>query len=279
MAAMRQRIQICCIAIGLFCALFAATALQQNLTVRRYTVSNEKLQGSIHIALLTDLHSVYYGSDQKVLLDAVAAAQPDLVFLVGDIVDDVAPCDGAEALLEALGARYQCYYVSGNHEFWSKNIDKIKRKIRDCGITVLEGEQKKICLDGQNITICGVDDPEINAYTSDPDAWRTQLFRCAESVNETDFTILLSHRPEYAELYGMLGFDLTLCGHAHGGQVRIPGVLNGLLAPNQGFFPAYAGGEYLVGEENKQTMIVSRGLVRNFLPRIFNPPELVVIKL
>jgi len=47
---------------------------------------------------------------------------------------------------------------------------------------------------------------------------------------------LLSHRPELIESYEKYGFDLILSGHAHGGQWRIPGVLNGLLAPNQGFF-------------------------------------------
>ena len=66
-----------------------------------------------------------------------------------------------------------------------------------------------------------------------------------------------------------------LSGHAHGGQIRLPGIVNGLVAPNQGLFPKYAGGEY---KENGQTMIVSRGLGFDArVPRIFNPPEIVVV--
>ena len=91
-----------------------------------------------------------------------------------------------------------------------------------------------------------------------------------------NYTILLSHRPEFFELYAAQGFDLALCGHAHGGQFRIPGILNGLYAPNQGFFPKYAGGEY---HKKRTVMIVSRGLAREStrVPRFYNRPELVII--
>ena len=68
-----------------------------------------------------------------------------------------------------------------------------------------------------------------------------------------------------------------LAGHAHGGQVRIPGILNGLFSPGEGFFPKYAGGRYEL--EGGVTMIVSRGLAKSALPRVFNPPELAVIEL
>ena len=91
-------------------------------------------------------------------------------------------------------------------------------------------------------------------------------------------TVLLANRPELIEKYDVHDFDLVVSGHAHGGQVRIPGLLNGLYAPNQGWFPPYAGGEY---EVNGTTMIVSRGLARETtrLPRIFNRPELVIVEL
>ena len=92
------------------------------------------------------------------------------------------------------------------------------------------------------------------------------------------YTILLAHRPEELELYASLGFDLVLTGHAHGGQWRIPGVLNGLYAPDQGLFPRYAGGRY---ELDGTVMIVSRGLAREStrVPRFYNRPELVMIEL
>jgi predicted MPP superfamily phosphohydrolase len=86
---------------------------------------------------------------------------------------------------------------------------------------------------------------------------------------------LLAHRPEKIAYYRNFSFDLILSGHTHGGQVRIPLILNGLYAPNQGFFPKYGGGLY---KHEKLVHIISRGLSINpKLPRIFNPPELVVI--
>ena len=67
-------------------------------------------------------------------------------------------------------------------------------------------------------------------------------------------------------------------GHAHGGQVRIPGLVNGLFSPGEQWFPKYAGGEYRVEET---LLIVSRGLSREStaMPRIWNRPETVVIEL
>ena len=87
--------------------------------------------------------------------------------------------------------------------------------------------------------------------------------------------ILLAHRPDYIDLYRQYPFDLVLSGHTHGGQVRIPLLVNGLFAPDQGWFPQYAGGLYEVGETS---LVVSRGLsYYPRLPRVFDPPEVVVI--
>lgn len=66
----------------------------------------------------------------------------------------------------------------------------------------------------------------------------------------------MTHRPERTEDYAGRGFELVLAGHAHGGQWRLPGLLNGLFAPDQGLFPTYAGGRYALGDT---TLLVSRG--------------------
>ena len=107
-------------------------------------------------------------------------------------------------------------------------------------------------------------------------AFNRHLDAVKAQAKKDHFTVLLSHRPELFENYVSRAFDLVLCGHAHGGQWRIPGVLNGLYAPQQGLFPLYAGGKY---EKGSTTMIVSRGLAKETtpIPRIFNPPELVVV--
>ena len=92
------------------------------------------------------------------------------------------------------------------------------------------------------------------------------------------YSILAIHVPNGVESYLHYGFDLMLSGHTHGGQIIIPGVLNGLYAPGQGVFPKYGGGRYDFG---KQTMIISRGLSQKplWLPRLGNPPELCFVTL
>ena len=107
--------------------------------------------------------------------------------------------------------------------------------------------------------------------------YSASIEKCAEEADSGNFNVLLAHYPEQIEYYRSFGkFDLILSGHAHGGQWRIPGILNGLYAPNQGLFPEYAGGRY---DFEDSVMIVSRGLSRTkeIIPRIFNNPELVII--
>ena len=90
------------------------------------------------------------------------------------------------------------------------------------------------------------------------------------------FNILLSHRPEMNEIYSNNGFDLVFCGHAHGGQFRIPPI-GAIYSPGQGFFPKYSEGPYLFGNT---TMIVSRGLGNSSFPiRINNRPQVIVCQL
>lgn len=251
--------------------IFIIFALNNNLKVRYYEIESNKIRDRVRIALVADLHSCHYGDVQTELLDCIDAQQPDIILLGGDIVDDKLPYEYAVVVLKALAEKYPCYYVSGNHEYWSGKIDEIKQMILGYDITILEGQSEAVSINGQPLTICGVDDAEIGEEN-----FKKQIIR-AESQTDPDlFTIFLAHRPEYIDTYLQYEFDLILSGHAHGGQWRIPGILNGLLAPNQGFFPKYAGGKY---DFKHETFIVSRGLAKEStrIFRIFNPPELVIV--
>lgn len=186
--------------------------------------------------------------------------------MAGDIAENFRPHKHTEELLEKLTYRYRCYYVTGNHEEWSGECDAIKEMFRSYGVNVMEGDSEIFETSGQAIRISGAD----NSLPF------MQLSACYKNAGDGIFTVFMSHRPDLVDLYSGRGFDLVVCGHAHGGQVRIPGILNGLYAPNQGMFPKYAGGRYRLAD-GKTEMIVSRGLCKNSLPRIFNPPEVVVI--
>lgn len=266
-------ILLCTIGIGI-------AGLQCSLTPRYYNIQTSKIQEGkdLRILMLSDLHSGIYGKEQGQLLYFVKREQPDLILLCGDIVDDKYPQDGAKQLLSQITDIAPCYYVSGNHEFWSGNAESIFRMIESYGIRVLRNEGEEIQIQDIPLTICGVDDPaSVGGHQKrtygDRDAYLKTL-ESFDNVATERFAILLAHRPEYIKEYAKHPFDLTLCGHAHGGQWRIPYLMNGLIAPNQGLFPSYAGGQYTCGQ---MTEIVGRGLLRDWKPRLFNPPEIVVV--
>jgi predicted MPP superfamily phosphohydrolase len=278
------------IGIVLLCNALFIWALYTGLTVRNYQIKSDKIKsGGIRIVLVTDLHSHIYGNDQHPLIDLVKTQHPDLIALVGDIVDDEEPDTGARLFLEGIKDIAPIYYVSGNHEYWSEKYGEIKSMIESYGVTVVENEREDITVNGIKLRICGVDDPMMFEYTSDPEYlsmrnWdgnekenEKALFRARFSdLDNSEFNILLAHRPEQIDVYLQYNFDLILSGHTHGGQIRIPPLINGIFAPVQGLFPKYAGGCYDLIDG--KTLVVSRGLSFNrFIPRVFNPPEICVI--
>jgi predicted MPP superfamily phosphohydrolase len=253
-------------------------AFYNGLVVKNYIIYSDKISKSesIRIVLITDLHSHVYGKNQTKPVSLIKQQKPDIIALAGDIADDEAPIEGTKLFLEGLKGFRPIYYVTGNHEFWSNDIKNIKDTIRKYDVHILENNYEQIKVKNSNFVIGGIDDPDVVMYEKPTlDLGREMNDRFFKLKDKSDFKILLAHRPELIELYKEFDFDLVLSGHSHGGQVRIPFILNGLLAPNQGWFLKYAGGVYKHGS---LTHIVSRGVSYNpRLPRIFNPPEIVTI--
>lgn len=250
-------------------------ALDERLILRTYTVASPKLTAEVRLAVVTDFHSSDNADD---VVAMVASCAPDAVLMVGDMFDDdIAnrPTERTLSLMRQLSAQYPCYYVSGNHEAWTGEMDALYQQTEEAGVTVLRMSSGVLTVRGQRIALCGIPDPYEMVFSGAPDT-EEQLRQAMENVDSADFTVLLAHRPELLAKYAQFPLDLVVSGHAHGGQVRIPGVLNGLYAPNQGWFPKLAGGAYT---QDGTTLIVSRGLaVRTRLPRIFNRPEVVLVR-
>jgi predicted MPP superfamily phosphohydrolase len=260
----------CVIIAGVLFVLFG-TVSSYWLSVGHYELRAPEIRTSVRLLLIADLHCCVYGKNQEKLVRAIETEAPDALIFCGDIADDKIPIENLEGLLEAVGTKYPCFYVTGNHEFWSEKVEDIKRFFRSYGVIVLEGEYRLFRVRGEEIAICGVDDPESGNFES-------QLVAAARGVRVGAYSVLLTHRPELFSRYAERGFGLVLAGHAHGGQWRVPWILNGLVAPNQGLFPKYTSGLY---RERATTMIVSRGLAREStrIPRFFNRVELVTVDL
>lgn len=242
-----------------------------------YSIESEKIDAEIRICLVTDLHGCTYGAAQANLLAEIDKMAPDVILLGGDIFDDVYPWENSEILLDGI-SNYTSYYVTGNHEYYSYQVPEILEIIQSYGVTIIDGAHLLLDISGEKLNLCGVSDPDAVRYVENEDSIFTQLDQLESLIDPEHYSILLTHRPELVDSYLEYSYDLALAGHAHGGQWRIPFLLNGLYAPNQGIFPAYAGGFYGFEAMN---LIVSRGLSRenNKVPRIFNRPELVFIDL
>ncbi len=268
------RIKLIILAVLIF---LIGPGLYNKLKVVNYALKSDKIINPVRIALVTDLHSCKYGDNQQELIDAIDAQNPDVILLGGDIFDEKLGNENTIAFLDGIYDRYPIYYVTGNHEFWG-GVDMYYEDmaiLETYNITRLEGDLVHLDINGNNITLVGVDD--YDGYLVDSDIiLENQFVDAYLSLDADSYNIILSHRPELFDTYEAQDYDLALCGHAHGGQWRIPGILNGLYAPNQGLFPPYAGGLY---EEDGTTMIVSRGLAREstLVPRLYNRPELVII--
>ena len=258
--------------------LFVICGWDYRLKTVVYTVESDEITTGLRIACITDLHCCSWGDGQRELLDAVDASAPDLVVLVGDILDHTMPLEQGYTVLEHLAENWPCYYVTGNHEV---RVPGEYRQLKDgmeaAGVIVLENAKTQICLEGQAITVIGVDDP--SHETEYPVGNSAGVIRKHLDMLQSDgdgFTLLLSHRPELFETYVDCGIDLVLSGHTHGGQIRLP-FIGGLIAPGQGLFPEYDAGLF---EEGNCRMIVSRGIGSSSFPfRFNNRPEIVLIEL
>ncbi|MBQ6893187.1 MAG: metallophosphoesterase [Clostridia bacterium] len=222
------------------------------------------------IAHVSDLHNTEIGNNNAKLLTMIESSKPDIIAITGDIIDSRnTSVDVALDFVKEAVEIAPCYYVTGNHE---SRVDdafaRLEKGLEELGVTVLRNKKTTLEKDGASISVVGVDDP---TFAFDTDEMLESL-----TSEEDLFTLLLSHRPELFDVYAENGIDLTLSGHAHGGQFRLPFV-GGIIAPNQGIFPKYDAGLYTAGDTN---MVVSRGIGNSIFPfRFNNRPEVVLIEL
>lgn len=245
------------------------------LSMTRIDVSSSKIPEGFKdykILQISDLHSKSFGKDQKRLVNKIIDIAPDLIVVTGDTVDSKNYNeDVCLSLFTQIVQVAPVYFVTGNHEAWSKEYDHFEKAVKATGVNVLRNEKTFIYLNNSSLQLLGIDDPDMITY----DNIESKLNELIDQSND-DLTILLSHRPELIDIYAKCGIDIVFSGHAHGGQIRLP-FTQGIVAPNQGWFPEYTSGLY---EMDDTKMIVSRGLGNSIIPqRLFNKPELVIVTL
>ena len=255
--------------------LFAFFTWQNNdIVITEYNYENGKIPvefNGYEILQISDLHNKSFGKDNSHLLNHVKTIAPDIIVITGDFIDrrnsDIEiSLDFARLAVNIAPV----YYVSGNHENGSAKYEKLKSELEYIGVKVLDNKIAELKIRSSSINLIGIKD---YSFYDDEKSFPKDL---QSLVNRDQFNILLSHRPELMDIYVESGVDLSLTGHTHGGQIRLP-LIGGIASPDQGLFPKYDSDIHL---ENTTSMIVSRGLGNSIIPvRVFNRPELVVINL
>ena len=228
------------------------------------------------IVQISDLHGKQFGEDSEKLLAQVAAQEPDLIAITGDLIDQALQLEDLPALARGLAAIAPTYYVTGNHEWAIRQANEVKLLLEQNGVTPLTNSYVVLERDGQRIVVAGVDDPNGPYDQKTGPELRAEITAAEGDV----YTVLLAHRDSVEE-YGGWGYDLVFCGHGHGGIFRIPIVDQGLLSTDRTLFPEYDGGLHPLSGGG--WCVVSRGLGSNTVPfrafRLFNRPHLPVVTL
>lgn len=183
--------------------------------VKRVTVPLAKLPRSAHgyrIAVVSDIHlGPTLGRDFcRRVVDTINATQPDLIAVVGDLVDgSVKDLGPAAAPLARLRARHGSYFVTGNHEYYSGAAQWV-REVRELGLHPLENARTEMA----GFDLAGVNDVAGESEGHGPDFGRALGDRdTARAV------VLLAHQPVQIHDAVKHGVDLQLSGHTHGGQL------------------------------------------------------------
>jgi predicted MPP superfamily phosphohydrolase len=227
------------------------------------------------IVVLSDLHGAEFGEDNADLFETVAEQGPEYIFYLGDLEDKYrGPEPGfAETVAAGLSAIAPTYYVTGNHEWAIGDVPELKERLEAQGVTVLSNSFVTLERNGDTVVLAGIDDPNGYADQKPPETVAAEVYAACGDP----FWMLLAHRNDHFEAqYSLLGADLVLSGHGHGGIIRLP-FTDGLLSTDRTLFPSYTAGLY---EANGSALFVTRGL-GNSGPsfRLFNRPEVAVVTL
>lgn len=268
-----------------------------------YNVGNIKANEKIRIIQITDLHTSTYGEDNSRLIERVKKLKPDIIVYTGDCIEvDEVSVESTIKLCSSLAKVAPSYYVYGNNEVdlvygypltlevldekfgfddenrdpekFLKQEDEFEKKLEKVGVNVLKNEQDSILVGTTMVDIYG-------SLTSNPSAfwpYSGKGFSDFLFEDSSHIKVFAIHEPfVFEDLESDFWGDLMICGHTHGGVMRIP-ILGPLYTREGGLFPerndCYVSGRYSIFSQH---LIVSPGLENENIFRINNKPELTII--
>ena len=240
------------------------------LKLRHECVLSEKVSSPIRLLFFSDLHGRHRSKmnlDIWKTIDGIKGI--DLTIIAGDFIlaraSEILPHLGG---IERLARRAPVYAVDGNHD--NRDYRALKRLLTESGVRVLDDEKLSLIVNGNSVDIVGLRDYMFLKRKRGYDKADTVMRR----LNPDTLNICTSHQPQIFDRYSLSNADMFLCGHTHGGQLRLP-FFPTLFAPNQGVLPKYGYGWY---SQDGAAMFVSKGIGTTHFPiRFWNRPEIYVI--
>ncbi|MEL4356576.1 MULTISPECIES: metallophosphoesterase [unclassified Luteococcus] len=233
----------------------------------RLELTSAKITGRpLKVMQITDLHDLEYTSQRDDLIEMVAEQQPDLIALTGDFVNtetrDFGRLDVWFGKLAALGI--PMYAVPGNHDHWQGNLPGLEKMLESHGVQILA--DRHVSLDGEwgRLDLIGTDD----YYTR-----RGNLAKAIAGARPDAYQLVLTHAPEIHKVLATSTADLAICGHTHGGQIRLPWA-GAIVAPGQPYFPEWDKGLYDVG---RSWLYIDSGVGQTVPVRLLDQSQITLI--
>lgn len=286
------------IAVYLIAALLSLIA-NGHINTAVYSEKTDKINGSVRVVLISDLHRTKFGADNEQLVERTAEQHPDIIAVDGDMLErdyTQDELDDLVGLFERLVRIAPVYFSVGNHDYCAffKVIDQLGgdylcgieknealTRLENTGAVFLENEYRDIEVNGQKIRIGGFYGHAMQMEYDLQDggaSWARRKAFLQEFCGTDSYKLMLSHRPESfvrRSTEADWDIDLILCGHTHNGVLSLPFGL-GAIWGSEGLFPKHDRGEFKIG--TRSTMIITAGLAGwRSIPRVFNPPEIAVI--
>ena len=253
------------------------------LTTTNYNIITNKINDSVKVVIISDLHDNQLGDNNKDLINQINSLSPDIILFVGDGVNsDSKDSKIVTNLMKQLSKDNKVFYSLGNTDidYIESGTSDLLKELENIGVTILDNEYQDIKVNGNNIRIGGMyayafglnDNNDV-----DKDTMEEGVYDFLTDFQDTDsYKIMMAHRPDsfiFGNASQVWDIDLVVSGHNHGGQVVIPFV-GGLYGGDQGWFPEYDKGLF---DLNKIKILISSGLGsgKQKLPRFNNPPEIV----
>lgn len=241
--------------------------------VRHETLVSDKIAADrpLRVLQITDFHSLSRNWQIDQIIAQAAAARPDIVAITGDMVTtndrDYA---AVERLFAGLRATHNnIFYVWGNHDHWNASAAGANR------LAELIAEYRLILLDDSFVPLDGPWGALDVIGTDDYFSTHADLDAALVGTRPEAFRLVLTHSPDVIPHLRGSGVDLAICGHTHGGQLRVP-VLGAPYIPGQ-WWPEYSKGWYDI---DGVPLYIDAGVGTTGPPvRAFNPSQLTLIEI